>query len=395
MISVEEATTIILANAAVLKKKSVPLEEALGQTLAEVIKADRDFPPFDRATMDGIAISHKAFLSGTRAFPIESIQAAGEPVGKLNNTSHCIEIMTGAPVPVGTDCIIPYEQIRMTNRIANLESTFVERGQNIHRQGNDARQGEILLTIGTLISPAEVALLASVGKTEVSVYELPKAAIISTGNELVDIDQQPLPHQVRKSNSYALQSAWASLGGTSTLFHLPDDESVIQTELKRILEQFDVLILSGGVSKGKFDFIPQSLEALGIQKMFHQVSQKPGKPLWFGRSATQFVFALPGNPVSTFLCFHRYVKSWLMASCGRNLIPSKAILAEDFTFSAPLTYFLQVRLRNEEGKWMAYPVPGGGSGDFVNLREADGFLELPKGKKQFQKGESFDLIAFR
>ncbi|MBI3219222.1 MAG: molybdopterin molybdotransferase MoeA [Bacteroidetes bacterium] len=395
MISVEEATAIILANAAVLKKRSVLLEKALGQTLAEVIEADRDFPPFDRATMDGIAISYEAFLSGTRSFHIESVQAAGEPVGQLNNTAHCIEIMTGAPVPVGTDCIIPYEQLRVTNRIAEIEVTSVERGQNIHRQGNDARQGEKLLTIGTLISPAEVALLASVGKTEVLVYELPKAAIISTGNELVDIDQQPLPHQARKSNSYALQAAWAALGGTSTLFHLPDDESVIQTELKYILEQYDVLILSGGVSKGKFDFIPQSLEALGIQKMFHQVSQKPGKPLWFGRSSTKFVFALPGNPVSTFLCFHRYVKPCLLASCGRNLIPSKAILAEDFTFNAPLTYFLQVRLRNEEGKWMAYPLPGGGSGDFVNLREADGFLELPKGKKQFQKGESFDVIAFR
>ncbi|MFN8887255.1 MAG: molybdopterin molybdotransferase MoeA, partial [Cyclobacteriaceae bacterium] len=217
MISVEEATTIILANAAVLKKKSVSLEEALGQTLAEVIKADRDFPPFDRATMDGIAISYDTYQSGTRSFPIESIQAAGEPVGKLNNTFHCIEIMTGAPVPVGTDCIIPYEQIRMTNRIANIESTSVERGQNIHRQGNDAQKGEKLLNIGTLISPAEVALLASVGKTEVLVYQLPKAAIISTGNELVDIDQQPLAHQVRKSNSYALQAAWAALGGTSTL----------------------------------------------------------------------------------------------------------------------------------------------------------------------------------
>ncbi|MFN7655684.1 MAG: molybdopterin molybdotransferase MoeA [Cyclobacteriaceae bacterium] len=395
MISVEEATTIILANAAVLKKKSVSLEEALGQTLAEVIKADRDFPPFDRATMDGIAISYDTYQSGTRSFPIESIQAAGEPVGKLNNTFHCIEIMTGAPVPVGTDCIIPYEQIRMTNRIANIESTSVERGQNIHRQGNDAQKGEKLLNIGTLISPAEVALLASVGKTEVLVYQLPKAAIISTGNELVDIDQQPLAHQVRKSNSYALQAAWAALGGTSTLFHLPDDESVIQTELKHILEQYDVLILSGGVSKGKFDFIPQSLEALGIQKMFHQVSQKPGKPLWFGRSSTQFVFALPGNPVSTFLCFHRYVKPWLMASCGRNLERYKAIIAEDFTFNAPLTYFLQVRLRNEDGKWMAYPLPGGGSGDFVNLREADGFLELPKGQKEFKAGSSYPLIGFR
>ncbi len=395
MISVEEATAIILAHAAVLKKKSVPLEDALGQTLAEAIEADRDFPPFDRATMDGIAISFEAFQSGTRSFPIESVQAAGEPIGRLLNSTHCIEIMTGAPLPVGTDSIIPYEQLLITNRTAVIEVTSVELGQNIHRQGNDAQQGEKLLTPGSIITPAEVALLASVGKTDVVIYELPKAAIISTGNELVDIDQQPLPHQVRKSNSYALKAAWTALGGTSALFHLADDEHVILRELKNILENHDVLILSGGVSKGKFDFIPQSLEALGIQKIFHQVSQKPGKPLWFGRSATKFVFALPGNPVSTFLCFHRYVKPWLMASCGRKAAPIKAILAEDFSFSAPLTYFLQVRLRNEEGKWMAYPLPGGGSGDFVNLREADGFLELPKGQKEFKAGSSYPLISFR
>lgn len=395
MISVEEATAIILANAAVLKKKSVPLAKAMGQVLAEVIVADRDFPPFDRAAMDGIALLHNAFLSGIRSFPMESVQAAGEPMGQLNDASHCIEIMTGAPVPVGTDCIIPYEQLQITNRTSDIESTFVERGQNIHRQGNDAKQGEKLLTPGSLITPAEGALLAAVGKAEVLIYEPPKAAIISTGNELVDIDQRPLPHQVRKSNGYALQAVWAELGGTSVLYHLPDDELVIQTELKHIIEQYDVLILSGGVSTGKFDFIPQSLEALGIQKVFHQVSQKPGKPLWFGRSSTKFAFALPGNPVSTFLCFHRYVKPWLLASCGRTTEPFKAILGKDFSFQAPLTYFLQVKLRNEEGKWMAYPLPGGGSGDFVNLREADGFLELPKEKKQFQKGESFDVVAFR
>ena len=185
------------------------------------------------------------------------------------------------------------------------------------------------------------------------------------------------------------------MGGVSSLFHVPDDEAAIAKELEVILSQFDLILLSGGVSKGKYDFIPQSLEALGIKKLFHQVSQKPGKPMWFGRSSTKFVFALPGNPVSTFMCFHKYVKPWLLASLGASFKTQKAILAADYSFKAPLTYFLQVRLINEEGKWMAYPITGRGSGDFVNLKDVDGFLELPKGQNHFRFGESYSCFQFR
>jgi molybdopterin molybdotransferase len=395
MISVEEALAIILANTIAPKTKTVQLCEVLGKILAEEITADRDFPPFHRATMDGIAIHYPAYQKGLINFEIESIQAAGEPIGKLSHSTHCIEIMTGAAIPEGTDTVIPYENFKVESGKAFLSDVKVELSQNIHQQGSDCRQNEKLLSVGALISSADVALLASVGKSRVTVWEFPKTAIVSTGNELVDIDQTPLPHQVRKSNSYALQAAYLQLGGESSLFHLPDDEAIITKELEIILSQFDLILLSGGVSKGKYDFIPQRLEALGIKKLFHQVSQKPGKPMWFGRSNTKFVFALPGNPVSTFMCFHKYVKPWLLASLGAPFSIEKAILAENYYFKAPLTYFLQVRLKNEEGKWMAYPVTGGGSGDFVNLKEVDGFLELPHDEEKFQRGECYNLIRFR
>ena len=395
MISVEEASAIILANLIIPQKKKVTITEALSKILAEDIFADRDFPPFHRATMDGIAIHLQVYQNGKRNFKIESVMAAGEPKKKLQDSFNVIEIMTGAAIPEGTNTVIPYENFLLKDGVATLTDIKVELGQNIHSQGSDARQGEKLLSSGTVISSADVAILASVGKSKVLIFELPKAAIISTGNELVGIHQMPLVYQVRISNSYALQAAYAKMGGESSLFHLPDEEASIATELKTILTSFDLILLSGGVSKGKFDFIPQSLEALGIKKSFHQISQRPGKPMWFGRSETKFAFALPGNPVSTFMCFHRYVRPWVMASLGVASITEKAILATDFTFEAPLTFFLQVKLKNEDGKLMAYPVTGGGSGDFVNLKDVDGFLELPKESITFKRGDAYPFIQFR
>jgi molybdopterin molybdotransferase len=394
MVSVQEATSIILLNLFKPKAIEINLNESLGKVLAEPILADRDFPPFDRATMDGIALHFEVFKNGQTEFAIESVQAAGEPQGKLTKKNHCIEIMTGAMLPEGTDTIVPYESLQISDQKATIKSS-VEKNQNIHFRGSDAKQNQILLPKNFFISAAEVALLASVGKATVSIYDTPKIAIISTGNELVNIEQTPLPHQIRTSNSYALQAALSEMNCTSTLFHLADDEMELKRELTTILLDFDLIILSGGVSKGKFDFVPQTLESLGIQKLFHQVSQKPGKPMWFGRSETKFVFALPGNPVSTFMCFHRYVKPWILKSMGEKVSFPKTILASDYSFKAPLTYFLQVKITNEEGKLMAYPIAGGGSGDFVNLRDVDGFLELPLEKNEFKAGESFGYIGFR
>jgi molybdopterin molybdotransferase len=204
-----------------------------------------------------------------------------------------------------------------------------------------------------------------------------------------------LPHQIRKSNSYMLFAALEQLSCKANLFHLIDNELEIKEKLKEILTNYELIILSGGVSKGKFDFIPQALESLQVKKLFHQVSQRPGKPMWFGESQKNTVFGLPGNPVSTFACFHRYVKPWLAKSFRWQIRKQSAILGEDYSFSPKLTYFLQVKIQNENGKLMAYPVSGGGSGDFANLKDVDGFLELPLDQSKFQKGESFPLIAFR
>jgi len=345
--------------------------------------------------MDGIAIASKSFRANHK-LKIEGVQAAGMPQLKLLNAEDCIEVMTGAMLPDGTDSVIRYEDVVIVNGYATVQLDEIKAGMNIHIKGNDARTGDSLLESGQLLSPAEVALLASVGKTDINVFEFPKTAIISSGDELVDIVSKPESHQIRRSNTYALQAAMLEMGWKSIVHHLPDNKELILNSLRVLLMEHDILILSGGVSKGKFDFIPEALAELGVKKLFHQVKQKPGKPFWFGKSAEgKVVFALPGNPVSTFLCFYRYIKPWILSMVNVHTPKHQAVLAADVEFIPSLTYYLQVSIRYENGKRLAYPVPGGGSGDFANLRNVDGFLELPAGQSVFKAEEAFDYYPFR
>lgn len=396
MVTVKEASEIIFNHLFDPGLIRVPLAGARGMVLAEAIAADRDFPPFDRVAMDGIAIDHGQWLKGARTFEVEGTQAAGQPRQTLQHAEHCIEVMTGAILPAGCSAVIRYEDVDITSHRAAVRLQKVTPFQNIHRQATDAGKGEVLLEAGTKISPSEVALLASVGKQEVEVFAFPKVAIISTGDELVEVGAVPALHQIRRSNSWALQSALSLMGAVADVIHVPDDRPAIETALKDLAVGHDVLILSGGVSKGKFDFVPGALEKAGIQRLFHQVSQKPGKPFWFGRSPSgKIAFALPGNPVSTFMCFYKYVKPWILRSLRQNAPEASAVLASDFSFSPPLTYFLQVSVRNDLGRLVASPEPGGGSGDFANLKRVDGFLELPLEKTDFKAGEVYPYIPFR
>lgn len=396
MVSVSEATAIIESHLFKPSSEVVAVTKAYSRILAEAVSADRDFPPFNRVAMDGIAIQYAQFSSGQRDFFIESVAAAGEPQKKLVDKINCIEVMTGAPLPDNTDTVIRYEDITLKNGSAHIDISEFDSNQNIHARGQDARQDEILLSEGIQLSPSEIALIASVGRSEIKVYANPRIAIISTGNELVDINDTPLAHQIRRSNSYALQAAFFSLGCDSKLFHLPDDRTTIAKELSVILENHDLIVLSGGVSKGKFDYVPTVLEELGVTKHFHRVKQKPGKPFWFGTKAERTVFALPGNPVSTFMCFYKYIKPWLLKSLGTSISAEAALLKNDFKFNGgDLTYFLQVHLENENGKLWAQPIPGGGSGDFANLKAVSGFMELPAGQSLFKKETAFPIYRFR
>jgi molybdopterin molybdotransferase len=346
--------------------------------------------------MDGIGVSFDQLQSGQREFTIEGIQAAGIPQKKLQDKTKCMEVMTGAITPEGIDAIIRYEDISINDGKASVKINDFKIFQNIHGKGIDVRKNDVLIEPGQLLSSAEIALLASVGKSNVKVKSLPKISIISTGDELVDVDTIPHLHQIRRSNSYALYAALKELDVIATLHHVADDEKEIEPALQNILGTSNVMILSGGVSKGKFDFVPKALENIGVKKIFHQVSQRPGKPFWFGATSTgKVVFALPGNPVSTYMCFYKYVKPWLFKSLGLQSTEYTAILAHEYTFQPALTYFLQVKIVMESGRLLAYPDAGGGSGDFANLGEVDGFLELPANRSGFNKNEVFPFIPFR
>ncbi|GIL24369.1 MAG: molybdopterin molybdenumtransferase MoeA [Bacteroidota bacterium] len=395
MITVSEASAIILSHSIETGVEEVSIQEACGRVLREVVRADRDFPPFDRVSMDGIAIAFEAWQTGNRSFIIESIQAAGQQQKQLTNTQGCIEVMTGAMLPLGTDTVVPYENVLIKDGKANITIEKIERGENIHKQGVDARANSELLLPGIKISPAEVALMAAVGKKKIQVAAFPKTAIISTGDELIPVELIPLPYQIRRSNSYALQAALRELGCAADQFHLPDQPELLDAEVKKILQHYSLIIFSGGVSKGKYDYIPQTLERNGIQKRFHQVSQRPGKPLWFGTSAKHVVFALPGNPVSTYMCFYRYIKPWLLKSLGCEQPVQQVVLVQNFSFKPALTYFLQVKVKNEMSQLKAYPDAGGGSGDFANLKAVDGFIELPAEVTDFKAGQVFRYYPFR
>jgi len=398
MIAVEEAEKIVFQNLLHSKSELVPIEEAVGCVLNEDIIADRDFPPFNRVMMDGVAIDHHAWQEGIRKFKVEDMQPAGAAQKKLSDKSYCMEVMTGAVLPQNTDVVVRYEDITFTSReevAINLDEVIPF--QNIHLRGTDRKKKEVLIGTGRKISAADIAVMATVGKTHVNVLKTPRIAVVSTGDELVNIDQSPHPYQIRKSNTYAITAALQLLRCNSNNFHLEDSLEGVEKGLTDIFKTHDVVILSGGVSKGKKDYVPDVLEKLKVEKLFHKIKQRPGKPFWFGkRSDDKIVFALPGNPVSTFMCFYKYVKPWLQMSAGLPASTTYAKLKADFSFPPALTYFLQVRVSSDEsGGLIAEPVKGQGSGDLANLLEADAFLQLPESEKEFKAGEAYPLFLYR
>lgn len=397
MITVENALQIILEHTQNFGTEQLPLHQSIGRILREDIKADRDFPPFNRVMMDGIAIDYQSFMSGNRSFPVEGIAAAGTPQMTLKNAENCMEVMTGAILPVGVNTVIRYEDIEIENGVATIQIEAIKEGQNIHPKGMDRQAGKIIVKEGKKIRSAEIGVAATVGKTHLAVSQTPKVIIISTGDELVEIDEQPLPHQIRKSNVHTLQAILAQNNIQADTAHLLDDYSIIVQQLSEILDDYDVILLSGGVSKGKFDFLPKALEELGVQKHFHKVKQRPGKPMWFGTTAEETtVFALPGNPVSSFVGVKKYVLPWLRTCLKMEQTkPTYAILQKDIPFHKDLHYFLQVHCQSDKnGQLLAFPVEGNGSGDLANLVDANGFLELPRGKDLYEKGNAFEVILF-
>lgn len=395
MITVQEALSIILNHSQNFGIEEIPFQESVGRVLKEDIVADRDFPPFDRVSMDGIAINYRYFEQGVRNFTIEGIQAAGAVQKIMSSSENCMEVMTGAVLPKNTDTVIRYEDVEIVNGVATILEEHITLGKNIHSQGKDQHQGDLLIKQNKIISAAEIGVIASVGKSLVKVGVIPKVMIVSTGDELVEVHQVPSPHQIRRSNVFSLVSILEKFNIRAETSHITDQKDLLKEKVGNYLREYDVLLFSGAVSKGKYDYLPEVLEELGVSKLFHRVAQRPGKPFWFGVKGQKSVFAFPGNPISTYVNCLVYFYPWIANSIGFELREEKVVLKQDITFKPNLTYFLQVKVENNKGEQFAYPVKGNGSGDLVSLVEADGFIQLPKDKTIFKKGEIVTFIRYR
>lgn len=399
MLIPSEAQNIIFKAIQSQPSDSVDFNLSLGRVLHQDIVSDRDYPPYNRATMDGYGLRAESFNNGCRKFYSRGVQKAGDKPSVLALADDaCIEIMTGAVVPEGVTAVVPYEEVDVNDAVSLKPGMSLKVGQNIHAQGSDAKQGTILINKGKRVTSADIAVMASCGYQTVAVNKQPRIALISSGDELVDVSVNPQPHQIRKSNVYAIKAALSSTNFLDvSLYHFRDNESEVAKELSVILDSHDCIILTGGVSQGKTDYFPPQLLKSGVTNLIHGVAQKPGKPFWFGISKKQTpVFALPGNPVSSYVCLHRYVLPALFKSSG--CVESKPVfvrLNKPVSTNPKITAFVAVKIsRDATGQLVADPLPSNTSGDFIGLIGTDGFIELQAGQNSYLEGTSVSYIPW-
>jgi len=386
-----EAEALVRERVAVLPIESRPLASLAGAILAQSVRAERDQPPFDRVTMDGIAFASDAWRAGQRRFRIAGTQPAGQPQMAPPGPDACLEVMTGAVLPAGCDCVVPVEHLNSADGWAEVDADArVEAYANVHVRGLDCREGDLLLARGTRLRGPELAVLASAGLPRADVHAEPRIMIVSTGDELVEPGEPIEAWQIRRSNSHALRGALALRGfARAAQDHLPDDPEVLRERLATHLTTHDVLILTGGVSMGRYDHVPRALRALGVTEVLHRVAQRPGRPMWFGIApGVQAVYGLPGNPVSALVCLVRYVVPGLLAAIGARSAPVEPVpLGAPVRAHPALWLFLPAQIESSPTLGMvALPKPTRGSGDFISLLGTDGFVELPPGPADLPAG---------
>ena len=392
LISVTQAENIIRQHLTTAAVEIVPLSKAQGRYLREDILADRPLPPFDRVMMDGIAIAHASVASGNARFLITGTQAAGTPALTLENADSCIEVMTGCVLPQGCDCVIPIEHIDLSENTASLHSDASPQAkQHIHSAGSDTAAGEILLSSGQVLNAAELAVAASCGATHLKVSALPRILIITTGDELVAPEITPLPHQIRRSHATALEALITGMKlGKVDNIHIADDPLALKETITEALPAHDILIFTGGISKGKYDYVAPVLTELLGSPHFHGIAQRPGKPMAFWKNSNSpLVFAHPGNPVSVMACAARYlIPSLVEILSGRS--PNPQQLPATGSFHCPSHFTGHVPCRINNGRIQL--VPPSNSGNFLALAATDGIAQLPgelTGKELLNEPASF------
>jgi molybdopterin molybdotransferase len=391
MISVKEAKSILSENIETGPVKRVPLEDAIGFTLAEDIHSPIDVPSFDNSAMDGYALTLDGNTSELKVSHIIQAGAAELPVIK---TDEAARIFTGAPVPEGTDTVIQQELIERNGDLIHFDPSAIQKGANIRLKGSQNRKGDLLIEAGSLITPGTIGLLASVGIGEVKIYRSPSVAIILTGNELREVGTTLELGQIYNSNGPVLKTYLRQLGVTEIeVFKAPDKPEELQKSIDAALEKHDFILLSGGISVGDYDFVKEGLAKGGVRELFYKIKQRPGKPLFAGKKGQKLIFALPGNPASVISCFVQYVKPSLLQWMGSKTSwqPTAVLpISNNYSKKQGFTFFMKALMEN--GK--VSTLTGQESFNQISFAVANCFVELPEDNEEVEAGTMVNVYSW-
>jgi molybdopterin molybdotransferase len=397
MLSVEAAQGLIYQHLAPLSAQTYPLSQLqLGQILAEEITSEHNSPPYSKALMDGFAVRSDDLSELPKELTIIEEIAAGAIPQRPLLANQIARIFTGAPIPEGCDAVVPYEQTETVSLEIIRFKQPVRADQFILYRGHEYHAGQKLLHPWESIQPEMLGLLASLGRSSVRAFPVPRVAILSTGNEVVEVDQPLKPGQIHNSNGPMLRGQVLRAGGIPVPLGIAgDDSDSLRERIESGLEQADMLLLAGGVSAGKFDLVPGVLESLGVQRIFHKIRMKPGKPLYFGLWHHKPIFGLPGNPVSSFVCFELFVRMAIARLKGNSFwTPSKLRLPLSFdlmTENDRPTY-LPARVQREASELSVQPLSWLGSADLAGIRRINALIEVGEGKLAFPAGQRIETI---
>jgi molybdopterin molybdotransferase len=391
MIPFSQALSIVLSNVVTTGSEHIPMMESAGRILAEDVRSDIDMPPFDKSAVDGFACRsadlevHEGNPRGSNRLEVIETIPAGRIPERTVGPGQCARIMTGAMIPPGADHVIMVEQTSPDGP-DQIRYEGLLKNPNICRKGEDIINNEIVLTRGTVIRPAHIATLAATGHVTPLVAKLPSLAILSTGDELVEPDQQPGPSGIRNSNAYQLLAQVRSVPANGNYTGIARDEKEsLMRKISDSLETNDILLITGGVSMGDFDHVPEILEKEGIRILFKSIAIQPGRPTLFGRRADKFVFGLPGNPVSSFVLFEMLVRPFLMVAMGCREQSPVVMLPMGTAFSRKKTTRQSlIPVRIENGR--VFPVDYHGSAHINAYTAAHGIISMEAGESEIREG---------
>jgi molybdopterin molybdotransferase len=387
-VDVSKAKELLKGLAISPKSQMIPLSQAVEKFTSSPIFAPMNVPSFDNSGMDGYAFAWDDLGESRKLAQV--VQAGSNPDFTLEKGT-AVRIFTGAPVPEGADTVVQQEWVTVVGDTVFFELEKLDKGMHVRKAGSQCQEGELILYSGTKVTPGTIGLLASLGIEQVEVFGAPKVSIILTGDEIIEIGQALQPGQIYNANGPALIAYLSQMGITEVkVLKVKDEKSEVTRVIGEALESSDVVLLTGGISVGDYDFVKGSLAENGVEQLFYKVKQKPGKPIFAGVKGEKMVFALPGNPASVLTCFIQYVKPFLLRLLGNPdawNAPSYLPIASDFTKKAPLTFFLKAKLENDR----VVILPAQESFNLLSFGIADGIVEVPQELEHVEEGS---LVAF-